>query len=159
MRSRLALFLVGSAALAACSGQPKPVPAVDLAAARVAIAAANTAWDANYVKGDAAAIAATYTDDAERHFAGQPVIRGRAAIEAGIKAEMDTTKYTASADSTDELIAAGEYVLEVGRWSNQGTFKSGKPTHAGGWWMALWKADSTGAWKIHREVVNSAPIK
>jgi ketosteroid isomerase-like protein len=72
---------------------------------------------------------------------------------------MDTTKYTASVDTTAELIAAGEYVLEVGSWSSQSTFKSGKPTHEGGWWMSLWKRDSTGAWKTYREVANSAPIK
>lgn len=159
MRSRLALFLVGSAALAACSGRPAPAPTVDLAAARVAIAAANKSWDDNYLKGDAAAVAAIFTEDAASLPPGRPTIRGRAAIEADIKAELDSTKYTASVDTTDELIAAGEYVVEIGSWSSKGTFKSGKPTNEGGRWMAVWKRDATGAWKTYRVVGNHAPIR
>jgi ketosteroid isomerase-like protein len=161
MRSRLALFLVGTAALAACSNQqaPAPPPTVDLAAARVAIAAANKAWDANYLKGDAAAVAAIFTEDAANYPPGKPTIRGRAAIEADIKAELDSTKYTASVDTTDELMAAGEYVVEIGSWSSKGTFKSGKPTNEGGRWMAVWKRDSTGAWKTYRVIGNHAPTK
>jgi ketosteroid isomerase-like protein len=158
MRSRLALFLVGSAALAACS-KPAPAPTVDLAAARTQIAAANKAWDDNYLKGDAAAVAAIFTEDAEEYPAGRPTIRGRAAIQADIQADMDSTKYTASVDTTDELMAAGDYIVEVGSWTSSGTLKAGKPVNLGGRWMAVWKRDSTGAWKTYRVIANQAPMK
>ena len=165
MRSRFAFSVLGLAALTACSGQPMnqktaaEAATVDLEAARAAIAAANKTFDENYLKGDAAGVATMYTDDAAQHPAGQPTVRGRAAIEARVKAQLDSTTYTASTDTTDELIVAGDYVIEIGTFTSKATFKSGKPSNEGGRWMAVWKRDATGAWKVYRDIANSAPTK
>lgn len=165
MRSRFAFSALGLAALTACSGQPinqktaAEAVTVDLEAARAAIAAANKTYDESWLKGDAAGAAAMYSDDAAGHPAGQPTVRGRADIEARAKADLDSTTYTASTATTDEVFAAGDYAIEIGTWSSKATFKSGKPSNEGGRYMAVWKRDATGAWKVYRDIANRAPTK
>ena len=170
MRHQLSVTLLALAASAACTQPPADkaetaatapaaAPAVDVAAARAAIAAANKAWDEAYLKGDAATIVGTFADDGARHPPGKPTVSGRAAIEAGVRSELDSVKYTASVDSTDELIVAGDYVIEIGSWKTKATNKSGKAQNQEGRYTAIWKRDATGAWKIYRDIGNLVPSK
>ena len=166
MRTRISVTLLALAASAACTQPPADkaataaaAPGVDATAARAAIAAANKAWDEAYLKGDAAAIAATFTDDGARHPAGKPTISGRSAIEASVRSELDSLKYTASVDSTDELIVAGDYVIEIGSWMSKATSKAGKAQNTAGRYAAIWKRDASGAWKIYRDIGNETPSK
>jgi ketosteroid isomerase-like protein len=76
------------------------------------------------------------------------------------KAPFDTLAVTAREDITDEVFPAGDYVVEIGHYSYQGTGKAGnKPRSAAGRYMVLWRKDADGVWRIHRDIGNEAPTK
>ena len=62
---------------------------------------------------DAARFAAHYTDDARMLFHGQPIIRGRAAIESTVREWVNDGPVTLRFE-TGEVIADGSLVIDVG---------------------------------------------
>ena len=63
---------------------------------------------------DAERLAAFYTDDARLLFHGQPIIRGRVAIETAMR-EMVAGGPATLRFVTDEVIADGSLVVDIGR--------------------------------------------
>jgi len=67
-----------------------------------------------FATGDAERLAAFYADDARLLFNGQPVIRGRVAIDAALR-DMVAGGPASLRFVTDEVIADGSLIVDVGR--------------------------------------------
>ena len=155
----LLLTLAGCAAPAKAPEAPATPPA-DPAALRDAIQAREKEWSAAYVAGNAAGIASLYTEDGAQVQASGDWVRGREAITKAMQAQLDTITATTREDITEEAIAAGDYVFEVGHFSYQGTSKTGnKPRSGAGRYIVLWRKDADGVWRIHRDLGSDAPAK
>ena len=148
------------ATLAACTAPaPKAAAPVDVAALKDSVQAREKIWSAAFLAADGAAIAALYTEDA----AGIPTSgdwnRGREAIAKQNMAQFDSTTFTAREDITEEVIPVGpDYVFEVGRTVSAGTTKvGGKPKASSGRYVALWRKDADGVWRILRDMGADAP--
>ncbi|HEX9565526.1 MAG TPA: SgcJ/EcaC family oxidoreductase [Gemmatimonadaceae bacterium] len=159
MSHRLLLpsFLFVLAACAAPGGAP-PAPVVDEAAIRSEIEAREREWSAAYLAGDAAGVANLYTEDGAQVEASGEWRRGREAIAAGMKAQLDTLNVTAREDVPEEVIVAGDYVVEIGRYSTTATSKTdNKSADGAGRYMVVWRKDADGIWRLHRDIGSEAP--
>ena len=118
-----------------------------------AIAKANSEWAAAMKTGDAATIAAPYTDDAVFVGVDGGCTKGKAAIEA-----MYRDRFARRGFATDtkidsrHLVVDGDLAYESG-WGEMTTVKDGKPATAGGAFLTVWKRQADGGWKILRNVV------
>ena len=127
--------------------------AVDPAALKDAIQAREREWSAAYLASNAAGVAALYTEDAATIQASGDWTRGRDGITKYYAAQFDTVAVTAREDITEEVTAAGDYVVEIGHYSFQGTSKKDKSPRSGaGRYMVLWRKDSDGAWRLLRDI-------
>jgi uncharacterized protein (TIGR02246 family) len=160
-RQLLVPSLVLALTVAACAKPaetPPAAPPVDAAAMKDSIQAREREWSAAFKAGDAAGIGNLYSEDGATV---QPVgdwWRGRAAITAGMKTQLDTINVTTREDITDEVIPAGDYIVEIGHYSMTGTTKKGnKPVSNAGRYMVVWRKDADGAWRLYRDIGSEAP--
>ena len=121
-----------------------------LSSIRQQIDSINAAFVAALRRGDSAAMAATYTEDAQLLPPGAPVVTGRPAIQAFWQGALDMGVADGSLE-TLELDVQGDTAAEVG----QGVLK----TKAGqvidtAKYIVLWKREH-GAWKWYRDIYNS----
>lgn len=99
-----------------------------------------------------------YTEDGAQVEPAGEWRRGRAAITTGMKTQLDTLNVTAREDIPEEVIVAGDYVVEFGRYSYAVTSKKGnKPVSGAGRYMVLCPKDADGQRRIHRDLGNEAP--
>jgi uncharacterized protein (TIGR02246 family) len=147
--------------LAGCAAPAKaPEPPADPAALRDAIQAREKEWSAAFLAGNAAGVAALYTEDGVTVQASGDSPTGREAITRNMQAQFDTLAVTAREDITEEVIPAGDYVVEVGHYSYQGTRKADNaPLAAAGRYMVLWRKDADGVWRLHRDIGSEAQPK
>ena len=102
-------------------------------------------------RGDVAAAAEGYTDDAIILPPGHEPVRGRSAIAdfwAGVAQQLGVTGVELT---TTELTPNGSSAYEVGAYrmtGASGTIGEGK-------YVVIWKHDSDGAWKWHVDIWNS----
>ena len=159
LRTSCSLLLVLTALGCATPREEAPTPpVVDAAAIRDTIQAREREWSAAFVAGDAAAIANLYTEDGAQIQPAGDWFRGREAITAGMKKQLDTLNVTAREDITEEVIVAGEYVVEFGHYTLTATSKNGnKPVTGAGRYMVLWRKDADGQWRLHRDLGTEAP--
>src|SRR5713101_8911696 len=87
VRERIFVSIVGALVTIAV---PAALAAQDAAGVRPAIEAANKKFSEAVAKGDAAALAAMYTTDAQAFPPNSDVVKGRAAIEAMWKGVLDS---------------------------------------------------------------------
>ncbi len=154
---RILVFLT----LAGCAAPAPQAAPVDTAAVMSAIQAREKEWSAAFLAGDAAAIAALYTEDGASVPATGDWQRGRAAIAQGLQPQFDSTNFTAREDITDEVIPIGaDYVFEIGHYSSMGTSKmdSSARTTAGRY-IVLWRRDADGVWRLHRDMGTESQTK
>ena len=157
LRSLVLLLTIG-----ACAAPPKAQepPPVDAAALKVAIQAREKEWSAAFLAGNGAGIGALYTADGQSiQPAGDPYM-SREGIAKGEQMQLDTLAVTAREDITDEVIPAGDFAIEIGHYSYQATSKATKkPVTSSGRYMVLWRKDTDGVWRLHRDIGNEAPAK
>ena len=146
---------------AGCAAPAKaPEASADPAALRDTIQAREREWSAAFLASNAAGVAALYTEDGAQVQASGDWFRGRDAITKGMQTQFDTLAVTAREDITEEVFAAGDYVVEIGHYSYQGTSKTDKTPRSGaGRYMVLWRKDADGVWRLHRDIGNDAPPK
>jgi uncharacterized protein (TIGR02246 family) len=110
----------------------------------------NDAWVAAFNKGDAAAIAAMYTDDATVLPQGAPMVKGATAIKdfwAGIIKDLSDPKLT-----TVELRTMGEVMAyEIGTVTAK--TKANPPQDAVGKYVVVWRRSGT-TWKLAVDIFN-----
>jgi uncharacterized protein (TIGR02246 family) len=153
------LFTLAGCAPPAKAPEPPPPPA-DPAALRDAIQAREKEWSAAFLAGNAAGVAALYTEDGAQIQASGDPARGRDGITKNMQAQFDTVAVTAREDITEEVFPAGDYAVEIGHYSYQGTSKKGNmPVSAAGRYMVLWRKDADGVWRLHRDIGSEAPPK
>jgi uncharacterized protein (TIGR02246 family) len=127
---------------------------------RDTIQAREREWSAAFLAGDATAIANLYTEDGAQVQPAGDWYRGREAITAGMKKQLDTLNVTAREDIPEEVIVAGDYIVEFGNYSYTATTKKGnKPVSAAGRYVVLWRKDADGQWRLHRDLGSEAPKK
>jgi uncharacterized protein (TIGR02246 family) len=153
-RSNPIVLLLTVAACAAPAPQAAPV---DIGALKDAIQARETEWSAAYKSGDGAAVASLYTEDAASIPASGEWDRGRDAIARSNQVQFDSLTITMRSDIAQEVIPAGDYVVEIGEYRWEGTGKADGTPHSGsGRYMVLWRKDADGVWRLHRDIGNDA---
>ena len=128
---------------------------VGITQVRKAIEGANGMFGEAVRKGDGAAIAALYTEDAKLLPPNSEMIQGREGIKAfwsgglqmGIKDAILTTL---------EVLGTGDVICEIGKYdltimpAGQGVIKDN------GKYVVLWKKSKGGVWKLHVDVWNTS---
>jgi uncharacterized protein (TIGR02246 family) len=110
----------------------------------------NEAWVAAFNKGDAAAIAAMYTDDATVLPQGAPMVKGATAIKdlwAGVIKDFSDPKLT-----TVEVHTMGEVMAyEIGTVTMK--TKASPPQDVSGKYVVVWRRSGT-TWKLAVDIFN-----
>ncbi len=123
----------------------------DLADIRSAIHAGDETFGAKIRAGDAAGVAALYSDSAMLLPPGSPTVTGRENIQAFWQAVMNMGIKDARLEPV-EVEAFGDTAIEVGKY----TLKvEGGQTADQGKYVVVWKEEG-GAWKLHRDVWNTS---
>jgi len=116
----------------------------------------NAAFSAAFARGDVAALAATYTDDAIAFPPDADLVRGRAAIQALWQSLRDAGA-TSLALTTVDVHSSGRLAAETGT----GVLKIQPPNAAeqsqSVKYVVVWKQGADGSWKIYRDIWNSLP--
>jgi uncharacterized protein (TIGR02246 family) len=114
------------------------------------VAKVGQAWEKAYNAGDAAAVAALYTPDAQLMVPAAEPGSGPKAVQKLIAGDMALGgKLTLK---TGDIVGFGDYALETGSWVANSP--DGKSLDHGPYLTLYKKAD--GGWKIHRDIWNSS---
>jgi uncharacterized protein (TIGR02246 family) len=116
-----------------------------------AIDAANSIFVATYNRGDAAGLAALYTEDGQMLAPNAPLMAGREAVQGFWQAVMDMGIEKA-AIFTGEVEDHGDTAIEVSQYK---LFGSGDQELDQGKFIVIWK-QVDGEWKLHRDIFNSS---
>ena len=102
------------AAIAGWASMPGFAMKGDRVATRDELDAINAGFGEGFATQDAERLAAFYADDARLLFHGQPIIRGRAAVDAAIR-DMVADGPASLRFVTEEVIEDGSLVVDIGR--------------------------------------------
>jgi uncharacterized protein (TIGR02246 family) len=108
------------------------------------------AWEKAYNAGNAAAVTALYTDDAQVMAPGAEPVSGTAAIKAFFT--KDVAQGAKNTLTQKEVVGFGDYALETGGYV--ATTAAGKHLDHGPFMTLYKKVD--GGWKIYRDTWNSS---
>lgn len=127
------------------------------AARRASVEAATTAFHEALRMNDADALFAYVAEDVLMMPPGEPVIRGEGALRewyAGFLSQYHTTLLTLS---DRELFVGDGWAVELGTYEwDLAPVAGGEAVRDRGSYMQLWKAQSGGVWRFHREIWNSS---
>jgi ketosteroid isomerase-like protein len=144
-----ALVAVGlSASAFAPAAQSDPV--------RAAIEKQNAAFSAAFARGDIAAMAAAYTEDAIAFPPDAEMARGRAAIGALWQALRDAGGRSFTLTTVD-LQSSGELVVEVGTAVTRIEPPGGAERSRSIKYVVVWKRQLDGSFKLFRDIWNGLP--
>jgi uncharacterized protein (TIGR02246 family) len=118
---------------------------------RTAIAAPIEQFMVAFSRGNAAGVAAVYTEDAQVLPPNSDVVSGKQAIQTLWQGAMNMG-VTAVNLETGEAEQYGNTAYEVGRFTLQGA--EGQMIDAGKY-VVIWKQEG-GQWKLHRDIWNSS---
>jgi uncharacterized protein (TIGR02246 family) len=128
------------------------------AAVRSAIAAANAEFARALVAGDAGAMAAVFTEDGEVIPEGKKgFVSGRAAIEAYQASRLGALRYLDAVLTTVRLGVSGDVAWEIG--TSRVTVQQGEsaPVTLTGRYLAVWRRDRDGRWRIRADLPVADP--
>lgn len=118
---------------------------------REAIAAANDDFMAAFNRGDAAALAALYTENGQLLPPNSDFVRGRQAIQAFWQGAMDMGIRAANLEIV-EAERHGDVVVEVSNYTLLGD--AGMELDHGKY-IVIWQKED-GDWKLHRDIFNTS---
>jgi uncharacterized protein (TIGR02246 family) len=143
----------GQSAAGAAAGAAAAVAGSPDADLRDAVRKANTEWAEAMKTGDAAVIAAPYTDGAVFVLTDGKCLQGRADIEQLYRDGFQKGGLaSATKIETKSLVRDGDLAYESG-YAEVGVVRQGKPVTRGSRYLTVWQAQADGAWKILRNVV------
>lgn len=123
----------------------------DKATVQAAIDAALTGFTEGMKKGDTAAMVAPYAEDAIVLSAGAPAARGHAGIKKLNAGMMAGFTVPAAKITSEDLIVTGDYAIETGKYEMTLHPKKGKDIQDVGKYVAVWKKQADGSWKMIRD--------
>ena len=151
-----AFVLLVTISLAACSVQTQVVRESDEAAVRDTLAALAGRFSRAYEAGDAAAMAALYTDDAVLLPNRATEVVGREAIEA-YWALPDGERITAHAITPLAIEVDGDVATDYGTYTVSGE-ANGEAWGPGlGNYLIVWRRGADGRWRMHLDMWNARP--
>ncbi len=118
---------------------------------REAIMEANTNFMAKFNEGDAAGIAALYTENGQLMPANSDIITGKEAIQAFWQGGMDMGIKSATLE-TVEVEGMGTTACEVGKYT---LYADGDQMIDMGKYVVIWK-QVEGQWLLHRDIWNTS---
>jgi hypothetical protein len=137
--------------LAACTPGDRPSVAVsvDTVAVVAALDSLRGEYMRRYAAGDAAGMAAMYSEAGGIDFYGAPPMRGRAGIEAGL-----ATGFAVQKPVLLQIVAQMTLPIGDSRVAERGTYHTmdslnGKGFHSWGRWISSGAKDSSGAWRLN----------
>ncbi len=154
---RLRLLLAGALALAlstACAAQPVAPPSAEVGAA---IAAAWRVHLEAAIGKDRARIAEIYAPDAVFVSEGAPEVRGRPALDEMEARSLELFDVLSATHTTHELLVAGELAYELGTIVGPLRGKNAPERLVTYHFMAQWRRQPDGSWRIAHLVGAVAP--
>lgn len=134
------LFVVG------CAPQPE-APAVDLAAERTAIMAADQAW--SQTAADVEKFVSYFTDDATFLAPDGPIVEGKKAIHATATGLFSTPGFNLAWNASKAGVASsGDMGYTVGTYQLTVNNPEGQPTTTDGKYLTVWQKQADGQWKV-----------
>jgi len=148
------VIYVGRTPIAPATAEGKPVcreggagPA-DTAAARAAIDSGNAHWIAAFKRADAAGVAALFAIDATQFRRSGAVVRGRAAIQAGVAALFHDNGWADASITTGNVWLVDERAYETGKFAFTFHLAGKPPVTNTGRYVTIWSRQIDGSWKI-----------
>lgn len=135
--------------------QTPEAPALDPAAVRADIEAANARFTDAMKKGDKATMLANYTADAVVMMPGAPAARGTAALDSAFTAFLAEVTLKDATFATTDVMLAGHFAIESGTFAMTLTPKKGSDFTDKGKYLTVWQHQADGTWKIIRDINNS----
>jgi uncharacterized protein (TIGR02246 family) len=130
-------------------------PAKD-GAVRAAIEKQNAAFSAAFARGDAAALAAAYTDDAIVLPPDAEMVRGKAGIEALWKGLISAGAKSLALTTVD-VQSSGALAVETGTGILKIQPSGAAEQTQSAKYVVVWKRQADGSWKLHRDMWNALP--
>ncbi len=123
----------------------------DNAATHNAIVAANEQFMIAFKSGDATAMAALYTEDAQLLPPNSDLVSGKQAVQVFWTTVFDMGIETAALE-TSEVEGVGDTAYEVGKYT---LFIAGEQVADSGKYVVIWKRVN-GQWKLYRDIWNTS---
>jgi uncharacterized protein (TIGR02246 family) len=155
-RTRWSLLLVASMVASACAHSP--ARGSSDADVRAAIAEANAEFARALVAGDARATAAVFAEEGEIIPATQRgFVSGRTEIESYNARRLTAGRYLDVVITTVQLGVSGDLAWETG--TSRVTMQHGKsaPVTVTGRYLAVWKREADGRWRIRADLPIADP--
>ena len=124
-----------------------------MSTARESVEAVLKAFSASFNRGDAAALAAHYTDDAALLPPNAARADGRQAIQAAWQALIDADVRDVPL-TTEEVDVFGDVANEVGTIRATAPGENGGRVQWVGKYVSVWKRGRDGTWRLHRDIWN-----
>jgi uncharacterized protein (TIGR02246 family) len=124
--------------------------------ARAFIEKQGTAFAEAFNRGDIAAVAAMYSDDAMLFPPDSDIVQGRSAIEAQWKGTRDSGVKTL-AFTVQDVHSGGDLAVEVGKADLKIQPPNQPESSQTVKYVVVWKREKGGAWKLFRDIWNSMP--
>lgn len=145
------LSLVVSSALLSCAAPQK----MDIAAVRKMIEEESDKWMEAYNRGDAAAVAAMYADDAKVLPPNIAMVQGRTGIQEFWSGAMQMGLKDVRLTTVD-VGGSGDTAYEIGNYSVTIQPEGGEGIRDSGKYVVVWKRQSDRTWKLVVDIWNSS---
>lgn len=159
MRTSIIIFsilVVVSFAFFGCT--PQQGEQLDLEQVRMAIEEANSKWVEAFNQGDAASVAALYTDDATLMPPNSEMIQGRQGVQEFWNGAMKMGLKDVSLTTVD-VNGSGNIVYEIGKYAISIETEGQELMRDSGKYIVVWKKQEDGSWKLQADIWNtSMPI-
>ena len=153
MRPDVPVLVVLALVVSSASALAQPAKADP---ARAAIEKQNAAFTAAFGRGDIAAVAAAYAEDAIAFPPDGEMARGRPAIEALWRGLRDAGGKTITLNTVD-VHSSGRLAAETGTAVLKIQPPSGGEQSQTVKYVVVWKKQPDGAWKLYRDIWNAMP--
>lgn len=131
--------------------------AAEAAGAREAIEAKLDAFEAAFNRGDAAAVAGFYTEDAVLLPPDAERVEGRQAVAAYWREGIDGGLTDLDLKAF-EVMEAGALAYEIGAFSLNSPGEGEQPVSLTGKYIVIWQRGADGEWRLHRDIWNFDPV-
>ena len=161
MRNSISLALIGAAAvslaLGGCTKSEKGAGAADADSVKQALKADETKWNKDFKAKDTEGLAGHYADDAYLVVPGLKPADGSTAIRQ-IYATASTDPAFAVEFASDKVDVAGDLAYARGKFTEKYTDrKTGKAMTDSGSYLAVYKKQDDGSWKVIDDFVVADP--